>query len=213
MRRSCTAHSCTTRSTCRCSTSSTWPTSGSSRARTAADVVWLAPDPPDESSGGDGAVRASGLSGAVIVVTGAGTVAGPALAERLAALGAFVVAVDTEESRLAPVVESVLAAGGRCAGRVVDLVDERATHAWASSLVDQCGHVDGLVHLVGSAGGMPAIRADTSDWDWMQSLVVRTLQNASLALREQLEDSDRGRLVLVSSLVGGRPTGDNAYYA
>jgi NADP-dependent 3-hydroxy acid dehydrogenase YdfG len=174
--------------------------------------MWLAPEHP-EGSGAGPRVRRKSLSGTVVVVTGAGSAAGPAVVERLAASGAFVVAVDAEESRIAPLVESVLAAGGRCAGRAVDLVDEAATFSWASSLVDQCDHVDGLIHLVGGADGMPDIEADPSDWDWMLALVVRTLQNASLALREQLQASDRGRLALVSSLAAGRPTARNAYYA
>jgi NADP-dependent 3-hydroxy acid dehydrogenase YdfG len=175
--------------------------------------MWVTPERPDESSGVTSRVGSRALSGTVIVVTGAGGGAGPAVVERLAAGGAFVMAVDTEESRIAPLVESVRAAGGRCAGRAVDLVDESATYSWASSLVDQCDHVDGLVHLVGGADGTPAIAADPSDWDWMQALVVRTLQNTSLALRDQLRASDRGRLVLVSALEAGRPTAHNAYYA
>jgi NADP-dependent 3-hydroxy acid dehydrogenase YdfG len=174
--------------------------------------MWVAPNEP-ERSGATMRGRSRALSGTVIVVTGVGGAAGPEIVERLAAGGAFVVAVDTEESRVAPLVESVRAAGGRCAGRAVDLVDERATRSWVSSLVDQCDHVDGLVHLVGGADGMPAIEADPSDWDWMQALVVRTLQNASLALREQLQASERGRLVLVSALADGRPTAQNAYFA
>ena len=175
--------------------------------------MWVALDQPEEGSGATLRNRRAALSGTVIVVTGVGGAAGPAVVERLAAGGAFVVAVDTEESRVAPLVEAVRASGGRCAGRAVDLVDEGATYSWASSLVDQCDHVDGLVHLVGGADGMPAIDADPSDWDWMQALVVRTLQNVSLALREQLQASERGRLVLVSALAAGRPTAQNAYYA
>ena len=175
--------------------------------------MWVAPDQTEEGSGATLRNRRAALSGTVIVVTGVGGAAGPAVVERLAAGGAFVVAVDTEESRVAPLVDAVRASGGRCAGRAVDLVDEAATFSWASSLVDQCDHVDGLVHLVGGADGMPAIEADASDWDWMQALVVRTLQNATLALREQLQASDRGRLVLVSALAAGRPTAQNAYYA
>src|SRR4051812_15958898 len=148
--------------------------------------MWVAPQMPEEGSGATLRNHRAALSGTVIVVTGVGGAAGPAVVERLAAGGAFVVAVDTEEARGAPLVEAVRASGGRCAGRAVDLVDAGATLSWASSLVDQCDHVDGLVHLVGGADGMPAIEADPSDWDWMQALVVRTLQNVTLALREQL---------------------------
>ena len=176
--------------------------------------MWLAPENGDEFSGaGRRAGHQTALSGAVVVVTGAVGSAGPAVVERLATNGAFVVAVDADESRLAPLIASVVAAGGRCAGRAVDLVDEAATYSWASSLVDQCDHVDGLIHLVGGADGMADINADPSDWDWMQALVVRTLQNTSLALREQLQMSDRGRLAVVSALPAGRPTAGNAYYA
>ena len=175
--------------------------------------MWLAPEHLEPGSGAGPRAGRSRLSGTVVVVTAAGGTAGRAVVERLAGDGAFVVAVDAEESRIEPVVDSVRSAGGRCAGRVVDLVDERATRLWASSLVDQCEHVDGLVHLVGGVDGMSAIDADASDWEWMQALVVRTLQNVSLALRESLVTSNRGRFALVSALAAGRPTARNAYYA
>jgi NADP-dependent 3-hydroxy acid dehydrogenase YdfG len=175
--------------------------------------MWRSPEQADGIAGAGSRVHRCPLSGRVVVVTGAGGNAGPAVVERLAASGAFVVAVDAEESRLAPLVESVRAGGGRCAGRTVNLVDVVATSWWASSLVDQCDHVDGVVHLVGGADGMPDIEAGPSDWDWMQALVVRTLQNVSLALRDQLLAADRGRLVAVSALAAGRPTARNAYYA
>src|SRR3954447_20079021 len=107
--------------------------------------MWMALDQPEEGAGATLHHRRAALSGTVIVVTGVGGAAGPEIVERLAAGGAFVVAVDTEDSGVAPLVESVRAAGGGCAGRAVDLVDERATRSWVSSLVDQCDHVDGLV--------------------------------------------------------------------
>ena len=74
--------------------------------------MWLAPENGDEFSGaGRRAGHQTALSGAVVVVTGAVGAAGPAVVERLATNGAFVVAVDADESRLAPLIASVVAEG------------------------------------------------------------------------------------------------------
>src|SRR5207244_1172348 len=96
----------------------------------------------------------------------------------------------------------------------VDLADEEATAAWAALVVSTFGHVDGLVHLVGGwRGGKSITDTDLADWDWLQNLLVRTLQHTSRGFHDALRASTSARFVLVSSTEASRPTAKNASYA
>ena len=89
--------------------------------------------------------------------------------------------------RLEPLVAEVAAAGGDAHAYAVDLADEAATAAWADSVVSTFGRVDGLVHLVGGwRGGKGITETDLADWDWLQNLLVRTVQHTSRAFHDAL---------------------------
>lgn len=97
---------------------------------------------------------------------------------------------------------------------VVDLLDPDATRRWAHALAERHGHVDGLVHLVGGwRGGMPIEESPAEDWDFLSSLLVRTVQNATQAFVPQIAGNPHGRFVLVSSGQAQAPTHTNAAYA
>ena len=97
---------------------------------------------------------------------------------------------------------------------VVDLLDAAATKAWADDLAERYGRVDGLVHLVGGwRGGIPIEDAPLEDWDFLQGLLVRTVQSATQAFAPHLLASGRGRFVLISAGQAQAPTHPNAAYA
>ncbi|HET9186963.1 MAG TPA: SDR family oxidoreductase [Acidothermaceae bacterium] len=154
------------------------------------------------------------LSDAVVVVAGAGGGAGAAAVRQLAAAGATVVMADTSAERLDPLAEEVTAAGGRAVGYPVDLLDEAATKAWARSVVDRFGRVDGVVHLVGGwRGGKGIVESDLADWALLSDLLIRTVQHTTRAFHDVLRASPAGRFVLISAAAASRPTADNAAYA
>jgi NAD(P)-dependent dehydrogenase (short-subunit alcohol dehydrogenase family) len=159
---------------------------------------------------------AGALDGAVIAVAGAAGPAGRAALLRLAGAGALVVGADADPDRLARVVDEAGAAhgGARVVGDTVDLTDTAATRAWAERIEKDFGHVDGLVHLVGGwRGGTGFAATDLADWDLLHRLLIRTVQQTSLAFHGALSRSDRGRYVLVSAAGASRPTAGNAAYA
>jgi NAD(P)-dependent dehydrogenase (short-subunit alcohol dehydrogenase family) len=156
----------------------------------------------------------SALRGAVVAVAGAGGGAGPALARRLAAAGARVAVADADDQKAARVADDVTSHGGTAEARAVDLLDLQATRAWAASLVERHGHVDGLVHLVGGwRGGSPLVESDLADWAALEGPLVRTVQVTSQAFHDALLASTAGRFVLVSSREATRPAQSNAAYA
>jgi NAD(P)-dependent dehydrogenase (short-subunit alcohol dehydrogenase family) len=100
------------------------------------------------------------LRGDVVVVTGAATGVGRALAREAAGRGAEVVAIDVNDP--AETVEIISSSGGRARGAIGDVRDETAMQALATEI---CGN-DGMVNLVcanagGGAGGtVDAVSSD-----------------------------------------------------
>ncbi|MET9059097.1 SDR family oxidoreductase [Streptomyces antibioticus] len=156
------------------------------------------------------------LNGAVIAVAGAGGPAGRAALLRLAEAGATVVGADNDPERLAEAVDAARygAGGATVTGEPVDLLDLDSTRDWAHRVEKEYGRVDGVVHLVGGwRGSETFIKTSLDDWDFLELLLVKTVQHTSLAFFEALQRSDRGRYVLISAAGATNPSAGNAAYA
>ncbi|SHI64050.1 SDR family oxidoreductase [Streptomyces sp. 3214.6] len=156
------------------------------------------------------------LNGAVIAVAGAGGPAGRAALLRLAEAGATVVGADNDPERLAEAVDAARygAGGATVTGEPVDLLDLGSTRDWANRVEKDFGRIDGLVHLVGGwRGSETFVKTSLDDWDFLELLLVKTVQHTSLAFFEALQRSERGRYVLISAAGASKPTAGNAAYA
>ncbi|MEV4685539.1 SDR family NAD(P)-dependent oxidoreductase [Streptomyces kurssanovii] len=156
------------------------------------------------------------LEGAVIAVAGAAGPAGRATLLRLAEAGAVVVASDADAQRLAEAVDAARYAhgGATVTGDTVDLLDLGAAREWADKTEKEFGRIDGLVHLVGGwRGGASFTETNPADWELLEKLLIRTVQNTSLAFHDGLLRSDKGRYLLISAAGASRPTAGNAAYA
>lgn len=152
------------------------------------------------------------LHGRVIAIAGAAGNLGPTVVERLGAAGATLALAGREAAKLEPLAAAL--PGGQAETAAVDLLDGDATRAWADDLASRHGHVDGVVHLVGGwRGGKPIDEAPVEDWDWLQNLIVRTLQRVTVAFVPHLVASGTGRFLTVSSGQAQAPTSGNAAYA
>ena len=151
------------------------------------------------------------LSGRVLAIAGASGTLGPIVVRRLAERGASLAlgARDRE-----PLVELAKSVGIEADTAAVDLLAAADAEAWANGIADRQGRVDGLVHLVGGwRGGTPIEDAPPEDWDFLQGLLVRTVQHATQAFARHLIETGHGRFVIVSSSQGQTPTHTNAAYA
>jgi NAD(P)-dependent dehydrogenase (short-subunit alcohol dehydrogenase family) len=151
------------------------------------------------------------LDGRVIAVAGAGGNLGPSVVSRLAAAGATLALGGRQREPLEALAADV---NGDVDAAAVDLLDASSTHEWADGIVARLGRVDGLIHLVGGYRGGTAIEeAPLEEWNALEPLLVRTLQNATQAFAPRLIESGRGRFVLVSAGQAQAPTHKNAAYA
>ena len=140
------------------------------------------------------------FDGKTVVVTGAASGIGEATTKRLHGEGATVVGADV--------------AGGDGI-RTVDVSEESAVAA----LMDEVGHVDGVVHAAGIAGGGPVHMLDEASWRQVLDVNLTgtffVVKHAVLRMLEQEPVAgERGSIVTLASIEGLEGTaGGSAYNA
>lgn len=154
------------------------------------------------------------LAGRVVAIAGATGGLGPVVAAALADAGATLALTDQDGTRLETLVAELDLPADRVDARVVDLLDDAATHAWCAALVERFGSVSGLAHLVGGwKGGKPLETAPLEDWTLLHDLLIRTVQHTTRAFGAALRASGHGRFILISSKQAQAPTYNNAAYS
>lgn len=149
------------------------------------------------------------LADRVVVVAGATSASGAAVARALTTAGAAVVAVGARADGL----EALRASVPGVTTHRCDLADPGAVDALAAAVRASSGRVDGLVHLVGGwRGGGSIARQSDEDWDFFDR-GFRTLRNTTRAFYDDLVASPAGRLAIVSSTSVESPTAGAANYA
>jgi 3-oxoacyl-[acyl-carrier protein] reductase len=141
------------------------------------------------------------LSGRVAVVTGASRGMGRAIATRLAAQGAFVVAAARERNA-ASTVDEIAAAGGKAELASLDVGDAAAVEAVVAATLARHGRIDILVNNAGIAKDQLLLRMKREDWD----AVITTNLTAAFALTQAVLKpmirQKSGRIICISSVVG-----------
>ncbi|MEK0450948.1 MAG: hypothetical protein RL088_3216 [Verrucomicrobiota bacterium] len=109
------------------------------------------------------------LNGKIAVVTGAGSGIGRAIAERLAADGADIYALDLAVAQVKETVESITGAGGRCTALAADVSDTEAMRAAFAGIprLDVLVNNAGIAHI-GNVGSTSA-----ADMDRLYAVNVR----------------------------------------
>lgn len=151
----------------------------------------------------------SGVAGRLVLIAGATSASGEAVARALLAAGARVLAVGTSQEKL----DALAAAVPGVDVRACDLSDRDAVAELAMRIHLKFGDLDGLIHLVGGwrGGGGIAGQSD-EDWDFFDR-AFRTLRNTTRVFYDDLIASPAGRLAIVSSTAVDKPLAGGANYA
>lgn len=136
----------------------------------------------------------------IIVVTGASSGIGEAVAERLAADGHHVVAGARREDRLDELARRITESGGSIETRRLDVTDRADVAAFIDATVAAHGRVDVVVN---NAGVMPLSRLDAllvDEWDRMIDVNVRGLLNSIAAVLPHFQRQGGGHFITVASI-------------
>jgi 3-oxoacyl-[acyl-carrier protein] reductase len=152
------------------------------------------------------------LTGRVALVTGASRGIGRAIACRLAAQGAIVVAA-ARGSNAEDTANWIRAAGGRAEAVGVDVTDAQALEALPGAVVERHGSLDVLVSNAGIARDQLLMRMRREDWQAvLDTNLTATFTLAQAAMRPMLKQR-RGRIIAVSSVVGQMGNAGQTNYA
>ena len=143
------------------------------------------------------------LDNKVVVVTGAGSGIGRALALDVAGRGALVAVSDWNEAGLAATVELLKNAGVReVRSDVLDVSDRAGFAAYALAVKDQFGRVDVVVNNAGVSHTGPVTELEYADFDWLMGVNFWGVVHGTKEFLPHLIASGDGHLVNISSLFG-----------
>lgn len=151
------------------------------------------------------------FSGKSVVITGAGSGIGAALARRAAVLGARVCVSDLDEGKAQVVADEIGGMAVAC-----DVRKEDQVQALVSKATEKQGEIDLYVSNAGLGGGDPSHAASQSNADWQLNWEVHVMSHvyASRALLPGMIERGSGHLVNVASAAGLlNQIGDAAYSA
>lgn len=143
------------------------------------------------------------LADKVVVITGAGSGIGRALALRAAGGGALLALSDWDADGLAETVRLAEAAGApKVRHDVVDVSDRAAVRAWAAGVVEELGRVNLVVNNAGvtATGDFADLAYD--DLEWIVGINFWGVVHGSKEFLPHLIASGDGALVNISSLFG-----------
>lgn len=148
------------------------------------------------------------VAGRTVLIAGATSASGRAVARALLDAGARVVAVGSDEARIRTLEQELPGVLGEHA----DLTDGDDVLELSMRVHARVGDVDGVIHLVGGWRGGGGIMGQTEEDYRVLERSFTALRYVSRAFWQDLVTSTSGRIAIVSSVTVESPTAGNANY-
>ncbi len=142
------------------------------------------------------------FEGKIALVTGASRGIGEAIARRLAAEGATVVAAARTAEALEKVVARIAGAGGRAQALTLDLADPASVGNGVKSVLAGHGRIDVLVNNAGITEDNLMIRMSREAWDRVLATNLTGVFLLTQAAVKAMLRQRYGRIVNITSVVG-----------
>ncbi len=142
------------------------------------------------------------LQGKVVVITGAGSGIGRALAIFAATRGASLALADWNEAGLEETAELTGASPGRLFTRKLDVRDDSAVNAFAADVKDKLRGADVIVNNAGVSLSHSIGLMKREDFEWIMDINFWGVVRGTEAFLPQLLAKEEGHVVNVSSIFG-----------
>jgi len=149
------------------------------------------------------------VKGSTVIVTGAGSGVGRALALEFARHGARVVCCGRRKDRLKETVASAEAEGGVALAVPCDITVRTQVQAMVARALDAFGSIDVLFNNAGSFQSIAGVH-EVDPETWWQDVTVN-LYGSLLTIREVLPHMLSRNTGIIINMNGGRPVGGSGY--
>lgn len=156
---------------------------------------------------------ASGVSGKVVAITGAGRGIGAATARLLAARGARVVLGSRGEQALASTADAITADGGQAVYQRIDVTRPEDLSALADLAVQRFGRLDVLASVAGVAINAQLESGELDDWNQMIDVNLRGVLHGIAAALPVFRSQGAGHFITVGSTAAAKRVPGQAVYA
>ena len=153
------------------------------------------------------------LPNKVALVTGASRGIGRAIALELARQQALVIGTATSEGGAQAIGAALAAAGGKGAGRVLDVRDAQQCDELVASVQKEFGDILVLVNNAGIVRDNLALRMKDAEWDEVMETNLRPAFRLARSVMRGMMKARWGRIISVTSVVGAAGNAGQANYA
>lgn len=136
----------------------------------------------------------------VVLITGASSGIGEAIARHLASHGARVVLGARRVERLEALAGEITRAGGQARFRALDVTDSTDVAAFARFAEAEFGPVDVLINNAGLMPLSPLAALKIDEWDRMIDVNIRGVLHGIAAVLPGMQARERGQIINVASI-------------
>jgi NADP-dependent 3-hydroxy acid dehydrogenase YdfG len=153
------------------------------------------------------------IQGKVVIITGASSGIGEAVAKHLVAKGALVSLAARRKDKLDALVQEITAGGGQAISFVTDVTKRAEVEALVQGTVEAFGKLDVMFN---NAGLMPLSRLENLHFEEWEKMIDTNIKGVLYGIGAALpifKDQKRGHFINVSSVAGHRVGPGSAVYA
>jgi NADP-dependent 3-hydroxy acid dehydrogenase YdfG len=154
-----------------------------------------------------------GISGKVVVITGASSGLGEATARRLCSSGAVVVLGARRAERLEALVDELTASGGKAHAVATDVTDPDQVQRLVDTAVERYGRVDVIINNAGLMPHSPLERRKIDDWNRTIDVNIKGVLYGIAAALPHMQRQKSGHVINVSSVAGHKVGKGGAVYS
>lgn len=153
------------------------------------------------------------IQGKVVVITGASSGLGEAVARRLSAEGASVVLGARRVDRIRSLADALNGAGGKAIARATDVTKPEQVQALVGAALQAYGQVDVIINNAGLMPHSPLERRKIEDWNRTIDVNVKGVLYGIGAVLPHMIGRKRGHIINVASVAAYKVRPGSAVYA